>query len=317
MRWTGIGFVLAWIWACGTVNDGAVSTGLAQADTPVPNQGLPEAASTPEPTPRRLVAVGDLHADLGAARDVLALAGLVDGDGSWIGGDATLVQTGDTTDRGPDGRTMLDWLRGLQQQATEAGGRVVLLMGNHEAMNLQGDWRYVHPDDVAGFGGADARRAALAPGSELGSWLRGLDAVAEVQETVFLHGGVSVSFAGRGVDVLARDVRAALEQGEAETAVPRVLGPEGPLWYRGYLQAEEPVACRELEQALTLLEASRMVVGHTTQRSGRIAHRCGGRLLGIDTGISTHYGRNLAALELTGGDARALYPGGVEDLPDP
>jgi hypothetical protein len=61
-----------------------------------------------------------------------------------------------------------------------------------------------------------------------------------------------------------------------------------------------------------------MVVGHTTQRSGEVAVRCNGALLGIDTGISDHYGAHLAAIELRGGvDAWALYPDGPEDLPDP
>ncbi|MCK6525166.1 metallophosphatase, partial [Myxococcota bacterium] len=60
-----------------------------------------------------------------------------------------------------------------------------------------------------------------------------------------------------------------------------------------------------------------MVVGHTTQRSGEVATRCGGALLGIDTGISSHYGGHLAAVELKKGDAWAIYPTGPKDLQDP
>ncbi len=190
-------------------------------------------------------------------------------------------------------------------------GRVSNAYG--EVMNLQGDWRYVTPGDIADFGSPEARRAALAPDGALGGWLRQHDIVARVGRTVFTHGGVSASFAEQGVDRLNAAARAALD---ADPQAP-VLGSEGPLWYRGYLLADEALACEELGRALAALDADRMVVGHTTQRSGRVAARCGGRLLGADTGIASHYGGHLAAVEIRGGDARALYPSGSEDLPDP
>jgi hypothetical protein len=50
-----------------------------------------------------------------------------------------------------------------------------------------------------------------------------------------------------------------------------------------------------------------MVVGHTTQKDGKIAERCGGQLWGIDTGISAHYGSHLSALEITGDVVKPVY----------
>ena len=96
-----------------------------------------------------------------------------------------------------------------------------------------------------------------------------------------------------------------------------LLGHEGPTWYRGYLQGDVPEACPAVQRALHSLGATRMVMGHTTQDDGRLAARCQGAVLGIDTGISAHYGAHAAALELRGDDAWALYPAGAEDLPDP
>ena len=51
----------------------------------------------------------------------------------------------------------------LQREAARAGGRVVVLVGNHEAMNVTGDLRYVHPGEYAAFADRDSasRRAAL------------------------------------------------------------------------------------------------------------------------------------------------------------
>ena len=279
--------------------------------------GAPPPASDPpeQPPAKRIVAIGDLHADLDNAHAALKLAGLLDDELRWSGGQTVLVQTGDQTDRGPDSRQVLALLDRLEEEAAAAGGQVIVLLGNHEVMNLTGDWRYVSPGDVATYGGEAARRAAFSAEGEAGRWLHQRDAVAQVDGVVFVHGGVSARYAAAegGAAGLSDWVRRAL----AGQAPDEVLGPEGPLWYRGYLQAPEPVACAELEVALEALGAERMVMGHTTQRSGKIASRCEGRLLGIDTGISDHYGGHLAALEIIGGDAAALYPDGRVDLPDP
>jgi hypothetical protein len=44
---------------------------------------------------------------------------------------------------------------------------------------------------------------------------------------------------------------------------------------------------------------------------------CDGRLIDIDTGISAYGGIHPSALEITDGDAWAVYPRGRVDLPDP
>ena len=48
----------------------------------------------------RVVAIGDIHGAAGPLRALLVTTGLTDAMGHWSGGSATLVQTGDFTDRG-------------------------------------------------------------------------------------------------------------------------------------------------------------------------------------------------------------------------
>ena len=76
---------------------------------------------------------------------------LVDDNGRWIGGDTVLVQTGDVVDRGPDSLKIIQDLMRLQREAPRAHGQVIALVGNHEAMNLTGDLRYVSAGDYAGL----------------------------------------------------------------------------------------------------------------------------------------------------------------------
>jgi len=209
----------------------------SEARPPGPTgSGAQAAAPPPEarPAPERLVAIGDLHGDLTSALAVLRLTGLVDATGAWAGGNAWLVQTGDITDRGPDSRGVIALMRRLQAEARAAGGEVVPLLGNHEVMNLNGDWRYVSPEDLASYGGEAARKAAYAPTGDDGAWLLAQDGVARIGDTVFAHGGVDARWARLGVRGLNATIRAALlGQGP-----PEVLGSDGPLWNRTYLLSD-------------------------------------------------------------------------------
>jgi len=99
----------------------------------------------------RIVAVGDIHGDYDNYLATLQAAELVDKRGKWIGGEAHLVQTGDIPDRGPDTLKIIDHITKLAKQAERKGGRVHSLIGNHEAMNVYGDLRYVHAGEFEAF----------------------------------------------------------------------------------------------------------------------------------------------------------------------
>jgi len=51
----------------------------------------------------------------------------------------------------------MDLLMRLQNEAAIAGGRVHVVLGNHEAMNVLGDLRYVAPGEYAAFAGDEPR----------------------------------------------------------------------------------------------------------------------------------------------------------------
>jgi len=117
-------------------------------------------AVTAKPAPARIVAVGDLHGDYDAWEAIARAAGVVDAKGRWAGGKATLVQLGDVPDRGPDSLKIIHQLMKLQREASRSGGKVIAMVGNHEAMNMTGDLRYVHPGEYRAFTGSqsEARR---------------------------------------------------------------------------------------------------------------------------------------------------------------
>ncbi len=112
------------------------------------------------PAAQRIVAVGDLHGDFDAWRTIAQAAGIEDARGHWSGGKAILVQMGDIADRWADSLKIIRDLQQLQKDAPRAGGKVNVILGNHEAMNLIGDNRYTTPGEYAAFvdGQSPARR---------------------------------------------------------------------------------------------------------------------------------------------------------------
>ena len=97
----------------------------------------------------RIVAVGDLHGDYDQYIEVLTTNGLVDEQLRWQGGKTHFVQLGDVVDRGPDSLRIIRHLMKLEKEARKKGGRVHVLIGNHEVMNIQNDLRYVHPGEYS------------------------------------------------------------------------------------------------------------------------------------------------------------------------
>src|SRR5207244_2043840 len=89
-----------------------------------------------------LYALGDVHGDydrlvtLLIAAKVLASEPPRPDQARWAAGPAVLVCTGDLIDKGNQGLRVLALLRALQDSAQEVGGRLLVTMGNHEAVFL-------------------------------------------------------------------------------------------------------------------------------------------------------------------------------------
>lgn len=183
--------------------------------------------AAPVPDDGRVVSIADLHGDYPSLVRLLQHLGLVDGSGAWAGGRATLVQTGDQVDRGPESIRILKALVQLRAEAERAGGRVILLFGNHEVMEMQGMPQYAHPEEVRAMGGESGWQRAWDLDGEVGALVREhLQAVAVVGGTLFTHAGVlpqlvepaltALSSGGAIVDALNDWVREHLRQPMSE-----------------------------------------------------------------------------------------------------
>ncbi len=298
----------------------------------------------------RVVAVGDLHGDYEQFTMVLASAGLIDGNGNWVGGKAHLVQTGDVVDRGPDSRAILDLLIKLEKQAATAGGAVHALIGNHEAMNVYGDLRYVSPGEFVSYAqgaaagtefsyaeralltamskpsGAAApataptagfaeHRAAFAPDGVYGRWIRSHDTAVKIDRTLFIHAGLGRKYADWTIEQINEEVRRELND------LTRLHGgivtdEEGPLWNRALATGNEAELAPLVDALLKHFDVDRIVVGHSYAQAA-ITPRFNGKVVLIDIGLSRVYDNvgKMGCLEIEGNRVTAIHRGQKLELP--
>ncbi|CAK9090335.1 unnamed protein product [Durusdinium trenchii] len=266
---------------------------------------------------RRIFSVGDLHGDYQSSMTIFRTLGLADAEGAWVGQSAVLVQTGDLLDRGEESGPLVRELFRLQDEAPKSGGKVILLLGNHELMNLQNDLRYASAAETrslstSGTSTPQVRSEMLSQDGWLGRGLRDrLQALVLLgpeegleKPVLFVHAGLLPSF-GSDVKSLNSEVKSLLEHPAAElqTNPSPLLSDDGPFWTRRLALGPEGQVCGEVQKTLEALGAQRMVLGHTAQADGRVHERCGGQVILGDTLISRFY---------TG----TAHPSAVEFFPD-
>lgn len=294
---------------------------VARSEEPVHLQKRLPRPSTRVEAPGRIVAIGDLHGDLAVAQLSLELAGAIDSSGKWIGGDLVVVQLGDQIDRGDDDRAIIDLFERLTIEAHVAGGAVYPLVGNHEAMNVDLDFRSVTRKSVEAFTEfeqdfqlsegsrlvrpeARGRAAAFSPSGRYAEILSRRNVVMVIGDTVFVHGGITPSYARYGLERINRE---ASEWMAGTGDRPKWVSDSraGPLWSRRYSSRVRKRDCRTLGGVLRALGVKRMVVGHTQQFDG-INARCGERVWRVDVGLSSHYGGPVEIMELVGDTVRVI-----------
>ncbi len=263
---------------------------------------------------KRWAAISDIHGQYDLMIRLLQAANIIDAGRHWQFGSNQLVIVGDVMDRGNKVTAALWFLYDLQQQAARAGGAVHLLPGNHETMVLRGDLRYVHPDYQQVAEQLHTTLPALyGEHSVLGAWLRQLPLFVRINQTLFVHGGISAEFATLLADnqtapqALQHQFQQSWGRSKTELALQPLQqllqGSAGPLWYRGYFSKDNAVEQSVLQQQLKRFGAEQIVVGHTSMQDVYSHH--GGLVYSVDSSIKK--GKNGAVLHYI--DGRYLRSG--------
>eukprot|EP01060_Flectonema_neradi_P001145 TRINITY_DN10684_c0_g2_i1.p1 TRINITY_DN10684_c0_g2~~TRINITY_DN10684_c0_g2_i1.p1 ORF type:complete len:389 (+),score=69.05 TRINITY_DN10684_c0_g2_i1:160-1167(+) len=219
------------------------------------------------------------------------MAGVVNDEMEWIGGTTTVVQVGDMVDRGPDGHGIIDLMIELKEKAKQKGGDVLNVVGNHEIMNLKGDWTFVDSRDLQSFGSRANRAKEFSPSGHYGAYIRSLPLVINIGTILFTHGGLLKQFAVEGIE----KINSMGTYGLHNNLDAPILMNDGPVWTREIIFSALKGNCVPLEESLDALSKAegrpitKMVIGHTAQAGGRMSLLCQNKLAAIDVYSSSFY----------------------------
>jgi len=209
---------------------------------------------------------------------------------------------GDVLDRGREPKKILDLIAFLEGEALVAGGRVHMLIGNHEELNIMGlslevpggvsveQFKQFLPDKyvaqkekqflkAAGPNGDTApswKKLMSDPDAQgvyyrefnesYGRWIARHNAVVKINDVVFVHGGLSEAYSNYSCGRLNSILTSEMERWiRGERDFPRRLlhNEQGPLWYRQLAIGEEPILKDEVDRILKNLGARAVVIAHT------------------------------------------------------
>ena len=234
--------------------------------------------------------VSDVHGKYEYYINLLKVTGIIDNNLNWKFGKGHLVVLGDIFDRGNMVTEVLWHLFGLERQAEKAGGKVHVLLGNHEFMVLRNDLcsineKYWKVEEISETGYADL----YSDKSVLGKWLRSKPVVITIDNIIFVHGGISTEIIHRNLHFkqinrfFTNNIIGKNQWVVYEDELLKFLNEaNGPLWYRGYFY-DTDFCESEIDSILDFYRKKHIVVGHTPNET--ITSLFDNKILGADTGI--------------------------------
>jgi hypothetical protein len=286
------------------------------------------------PSVDKIIAIGDIHGDFDALVTALYKAKIIDEDGNWwnennVNSNTIVIQLGDLLDRGgrDDGvdsdnyKEEIDILQFIEHlndknNAGRCGSAFITLLGNHEIMNLMGDYRYVSQSAMKGMGGDEGRRELFKPGGPISKHLGcTCHGICKIGDWIFVHGGIlpkhikNPEFTIGKFNKLVRDILMGNKVKELTPNVKElnpnvkelnkdekelIFGTDGLFWTRELSDQNKP-NCAAAKKSLEMMNGSSssggIVVGHTIQTDG-INGQCDNRVWRIDSGMSQAFGGN-------------------------
>ena len=236
------------------------------------------------PLPPKMLIISDIEGNFEGFESILTGARVVDSQLNWTFGNGHLILPGDFFDRGLNVTECLWLIYKLETEAAQAGGKVHFILGNHEVMNMRGDFRYVRKKYLANADSLSLDyKNWYSAQSELGRWLRSKNCMERIGNYIFVHGGISPQLQATNMNVgeINGHLRLIMDKPFDSTSTyadSLILRKNGPLWYRGIAMSE--LTSDSLNGILQHFDAEKVIIGHTV--FDEITNLYDGRVIAID-----------------------------------
>jgi hypothetical protein len=238
---------------------------------------------------KKIAALSDIHGKYELAIEILKNNKIIDQKLNWKFGKGHLVIVGDVFDRGDKVNEILLLIYKLENQAKDKGGRVHLLLGNHEYMVLHEDLRYVSEKYHQTSQLLNLNYNELYSNETvIGRWLRSKPTIIKLNNNVFVHGGVSKDFISSNnfdIESINNIMRASIERDKAEMKSSNFYdiyyGEKSLIWYRGYFY--DNLMDKDISEILRLTDSEHIVVGHCSNEE--VVSLFGNKIFGVDSSI--------------------------------
>ncbi|MFT4741459.1 MAG: putative Zn-dependent protease [Marivirga sp.] len=238
---------------------------------------------------KKIAALSDIHGQYDLAIEILRNNKIIDQKLNWNFGKGHLVIVGDVFDRGDKVNEILLLIYKLERQATDKGGRVHFLLGNHEYMVLHKDLRYVSEKYQRTSQLLNVNYDELYSNETvIGRWLRSKPTIIKINNNVFVHGGVSKDFISStdfGIENINNIMRSSIERDKAEMKSSNFYdtyyGKKSLIWYRGYFN--DNLKDKDISEVLNLTDSEHIVVGHCSNEE--VVSLFANKIFGVDSSI--------------------------------
>ncbi len=256
------------------------------------------------PKCKRIIVIGDIHGDWNITKKIFLKNKLIDNNNRWIAEpkDTHIVQVGDILDRGGRPNTfgdecselkIMDFLEDIHNQAELYGGGVFCLIGNHELMNVLGNFNYSGKESIKCFGGIDNRKKLFSPGGLLAKrFACSRNTVMKIGSFIFVHGGFNEKHLNKNINEINSTMKEFLNGNKElydREFINYYMAHDGILWNRD-LSLGNP-NCSKINNILDHFKVNGIIVGHTVQENG-INSKCDNKIWRVDTGMSNAFGEN-------------------------
>ncbi|CAA0163118.1 metallophosphoesterase [Tenacibaculum maritimum] len=263
-------------------------------------------------TPSKFLVISDFDGNMEAFTMLLKGEGIIDNQFNWTYGDGHLIITGDLFDRGFHITECMWLLYKLESEAIAKGGKVHLIIGNHEMMNMTDDWRYVETKYFNNAHLMGKRMLDLYDAStELGRWLRSKNIIEKIGNYAFMHGGISKEVAELNLtyDQINNYGRLEMNSAPCYGDCATVTGGDGIYWSRD--MAKETYSQETVDAILTQFDVKRIIIGHTKDASIRALYN--EKVMAIDMyHIDNFYDGYMEALQFQIGCFYLFHTDGIK-----